>query len=287
MSRLRTLVLVAIVGAALDGGGGPPARASVVDWFAGDSGGLPAYRHEAAGRERPRTLELNGIRFGVAAGQTSDSPASVRRFYAGELGDARHGGALTDGQARDDREMLGFGDDERGAIGGFDFGSAPSAGELGARFGKLARSGDVGALGQLQLVLYERGVDGGASYLDLWTRDGLAIDKLVPLDGDVAGGDLEGVPRPSGARRTLAVGELGRGERLRGYRVAGTSLVALRDFYLGGLRARGWAIDEAFARVAGAQGRNQLRFAKGKRDLYLDFTRSDDEVDVVAIEIGR
>jgi hypothetical protein len=293
MSRARVLALVLLVGVVLDG----RTRASVVDWLGGGAGELPAYRNEGSGRERPRSLELNGIRFAVAVGQTSDAPAAVRRFYGEKLRDGRHGYQLLDGQLRaagaapaaDARELnqLAFGDDERGGIGGLDFGAAPSAAELGTRLGTLARTGDLGALGQLQMVLYQRSADGGTSYVDLWTPAGLSIDKLVPREGDVAGGDLDGVPRPSGARRVLAVGESGRRERLRAYRVAGASLVAVRDFYVGELRARGWSADERFARFAGARGRNQLRFAKGPRDLYLDFTSSDEDVDVVAIELGR
>ena len=265
--RARALWL-ALAGAVVLDGGAP--SASVFEWNDAP-GALPAYANDVNGRERPRTVVIDGVRLAVAAGATSDAPAAVRRFYAERV---------RDGQ-------VAVGDAEHGALGGLDLGGAPSAAELGARFARLAETGDLGALGQLQLVWFEPRAGGGTSYLDLWTEGGLPIDALLPPAGDVAGGDLDGVPRPDGAVRTLAIGEAGRGERLRGYRVAGASLVAVRDFYVGELGARGWAVDRRFGRFAAARGRNQLRLGHEGRELYLDFTRHGDDVDVVAIELGR
>lgn len=277
MKRRFSVVAALVALAALVGAWAPRrlARASVVDWLAGPSGALPSYLHDVRGRERPRRLELNGVPLAVAAGWTADPPGAVRRFYDQALSDARHG------------SQLAFGDDERGGLCAIDFGVAPSTTELGARFGKLAASGDLGALGQLQVVLWERGAGGGTRYLDLWSLGAMPVDQLAPPDGDVAGGDLDGMPRPLDATRVLAAGEAGQPQRLRVYRVHAASIVALRELYLTALRARGWTADQAFDRFAGARGRNGLRFGRPGRELYLDFTRSGDEVDVVAIELGR
>ena len=161
-----------------------PARGSVEDFFGAAPRVMSAYRDDGNGRERPRRLELDGMTLAVAAGGTSDAPADVGRWYESTLGDARHGCGVR------------FGDDERGGVAAIDYGEPLDADKLAARMGKLAATGDLGALGQLQAVMYERRGDGGTRYLNLW--GGLALEKLMPAGGgDVAGGDLDGVPRPA------------------------------------------------------------------------------------------
>jgi hypothetical protein len=295
MKRWGRMVLwTALAGVALAPARSREARASVDDWLGG-GGDMPAYFDDATARERPRTLRINGVELTVAAGATHDPPGAVRRFYGDRFGDARHGYDLLaralreNGAPAEGRELnlLRLGDDERGMLAGVDFGGAPTADEVAARMGRVAATGDVGALGKLQMVMFERGSDGGTRYLDMWLKDGLSLDALVPADGDVDGDDLADVPRPAEARRTFAIAEVGRGEKLRAYRVRAASLVAVRDFYEGAMPGNGWRRDEAFARFAAARGRNAMRFERRGRELYLDFSREGDDVDVVAMELGR
>lgn len=252
-----------------------PARGSVDDWLAGAPRTLPAYRNDGGGRERPRRFELDGMTLAVAAGHSDDAPAEVGRWYAGELGDGRHGYGVR------------FGDDERGGVAALDYGAALDDKAVAERLGRVAAGGDLGALGQLEAVLYERRRDGGTDYVSLWTRDGLSLDKLVPPDGgDVAGGELDDVPRPAGGVRVMAAGERGQAQRLRAYRVAGASAVAVRGAFVDELRARGWRSDEAFARFAAARGRGGERLARRGRELYVDVARDGEDVGVVIIEMG-
>ena len=251
-----------------------PARGSVEDFFGSAPRVMSAYRDDGNGRERPRRLELDGMTLAVAAGGTSDAPADVGRWYAATLGDARHGCGVR------------FGDDERGGVAAIDYGETLDADKLAARMGKLAATGDLGALGQLQAVMYERRADGGTRYLNLWGA--LALDKLMPTGGgDVAGGDLEGVPRPDGGTRVLVAGEHGAAGRVVAYRVKDASAVAVRGAFVDELHARGWRSDEGFARFAAGHGRTGERLGRRGREIFVDVGRDGDDVSVVVIEMEK
>ncbi|HEY2743985.1 MAG TPA: hypothetical protein VGL86_05165 [Polyangia bacterium] len=251
-----------------------PARGSVEDFFGGGARTMRAYRDDGNGRERPRRLELDGMSLAVAAGGTSDAPGDVGNWYAATLGDARHGCGVR------------FGDDDRGGVAAIDYGETLDGNGVAARMGRLAASGDLGALGQLQAVTYERRGDGGTRYLSLW--GGLALDKLLPPDGgDVAGGDLDGVPRPDGGARVLVAGERGASGRVVAYRVADASAVAVRGAFVDELHARGWRSDEGFARFASAHGRSGERLWRHGREIFVDVGRQGDDVSVVVIEMEK
>lgn len=251
-----------------------PAHGSVEDWLGAAPRAMAAYRDDAGGRERPRRLELDGMTLAVAAGGTGDAPADVAGYYAALLGDTRHGCGVR------------FGDDERGGVAALDYGETLDADKLAARMGQLAATGELGALGQLQAVFYERRPDGGTRYLNLWGA--LSLDKLVPPGGgDVAGDDLADVPRPAGGARVLVAGERGQAGRIVAYRVRDASAVGVRGAFVDELRARGWRSDEAFARFAAGHGRRGERLARRGRELYVDVGRDGDDVSVVLIEMEK
>ena len=251
-----------------------PARGSVEDWLSAAPRAMRAYRDDGSGRERPRRLELDGMTLTVAAGGTSDAPAEVAGYYAAALADARHGCGAR------------FGDDEHGGVAAIDYGEPLDGDGIAARMGRVAATGDVGALGQLQAVWYERRGDGGTRYLNLW--GGLSLDKLLPPDGgDVAGGELDGVPRPSGGVRVLSAGERGASGRVVAYRVPGASAVAVRGDFLDELHARGWQTDDAFARFAAAHERAGERLVRRGREIFVDVGRDGDDVSIVVIEMER
>ena len=253
-----------------------PARGSVEDWLAGGPRAMGAYRGEAGARERPRRLDFNGMTLAVAAGSTSDEPADVAAYYAKELGDAQHGCGAR------------FGDDEHGVVAALDYGGTLDRDKVAARLGQVAATGELGALGQLQAVMYERRADGGTRYLNLSSKEGLSLDKLVPKDGgDVGGADLDGVPRPAGAARVLAAGERGQAGRVVAYRVRDASAIGVRAALLDELHARGWRSDAAFARFAESHGRAGERLSRGGRELYVDVGRAGEEVSVVVIEMEK
>jgi hypothetical protein len=110
---------------------------------------------------------------------------------------------------------------------------------------------------------------------------------LPPDGGDVAGGDLDGVPRPAGAERVLVAGERGQSARVVAYRVRDASAVGVRGAFLDELRVRGWRSDDGFARFAANRGRAGERLSRRGRELYVDITRQGDDVDVVIIEMEK
>jgi hypothetical protein len=262
------------------------ARASVEDRWGAASG--PA-------GDPGRTLEVNGIPFQVRVSHSADAPASVRRQAMARFADARHGyDALRDhlrdsGQPTDGAlNVLGFGDDAQGGLAALDFGAALTPDGFLARLGRFVESGDLGALGQLRYVYYQRDPGGGTQVVTVTGARGLPIDRLRPgAGGDAAGDELAHVTRPPGAVRVLAVGEHGAGPQLRLYRSHGASLTATREAWAHALYANGWTEDALFGRFAAQQGRSGLRVTRKGNDLTLDFSRNGDDVDVVLVELGR
>jgi hypothetical protein len=257
-------------------GAGAGARASVDEWFNQSDkwfnhsrAPLPPYLDQPSGREAPRQLELNGAKLKVAVGSTARAPAEVRRWYS---------------QAW--QNLLALGDDEAGSLATLDFGEPLTVDLLRRRLGRFLETGQLGELGQVRYVQYQRAPGGGTQYLSLWTDDGLDLARLLPDRGDVDGGDLDGVPRFPGAVRVLAAGERGQAERLRQYRGAG-SVMAVSRFYRDRLRAGGWVEDPRFADFAAARAQSGLHFRRGARELFLHLARVDGETAVSAIEMGR
>ena len=54
------------------------------------------------------------------------------------------------------------------------------------------------------------GEDGLTHFVTFWTEGSFRIAHMMPIDGHDAGGaDLENVPRPPGAYRTMSAAEVG------------------------------------------------------------------------------
>lgn len=108
--------------------------------------------------------------------------------------------AVLDGVLRAEREGAGF----VVCIDGF------READLGARMRAFDRSGDLAALGELRYAFARPAGEGGALVVSVWTRGAFRIGRMFPERGDAPGRDVDGVPRPEGARRVLSVWE---GER--------------------------------------------------------------------------
>ena len=105
----------------------------------------------------------------------------------------------------------------------------------------------IGELGQIRYVRWTRDPDGGTRFLTFWTDRRFSIDGLIPPRGvDVDGGDLAGLPRPSGMTRVLAMEEAGRPYRTRVYEGAG-EVPGVAAMLRVAMRQRGFVEDRAYA----------------------------------------
>ena len=61
---------------------------------------MAPFQHDRAGREKPRVVEINGMRWWLAAGHTTQPPAEVRAWYRNELGARSAGVPMAWGDAQ-------------------------------------------------------------------------------------------------------------------------------------------------------------------------------------------
>ena len=183
---------------------------------------MAPYLDDGRTTEKPRALVLNGQTLYVAVGHTAQAPERVEHFYRERYAGghatlqrvaAEHKGAPPPPPPA---TALRFGNDDEGGLVAFDLGDTPSLASLQRRYLAFVRNHRLGELGQIRYVRWTRDPDGGTRFLTFWTDRRFSIDGLIPPRGvDVDGGDLAGLPRPSGMTRVLAMEEAGRPYRTR------------------------------------------------------------------------
>jgi hypothetical protein len=84
---------------------------------------------------------------------------------------------------------------------------------------------------RIRYTLVHRLEDGRASVFTVATECGATIETLFPMEGDAPGGDLAGIPRPRGSRRTFAATVEGDSYAVRVYesKAALPDVIALYD----------------------------------------------------------
>jgi hypothetical protein len=111
------------------------------------------------------------------------------------------------------------------------------------RLKEVTASGDLSKLGDVRYVRAER-ANGETVYLAMWTEGPVNVRQMFPKQGDAAGFDLVGVPRPSNARRLISVAALGHGEQLGVYELPHQSLPAATEGYRQQLQRSGFQLLE-------------------------------------------
>lgn len=105
----------------------------------------------------------------------------------------------------------------------------------------FAKSGDLGALGQMRYVYAQRGSDGTTFVLTAWTDDSFSLKALTPKAGeDAPGSDSANAPRPPHAQRIIATAIEKTPFVVRAYTSTDTPDAVLA-FYDGELAKAGWA----------------------------------------------
>jgi len=90
---------------------------------------------------------------------------------------------------------------------------------LRAQFRAFADERDLSVFGQLRYLIARRTESGGTHAVMVWTRGSLKLDEMLPAEGDAAGGDLRGVPRPTGGTRLISAQAHGRSYGMVAYTV--------------------------------------------------------------------
>ncbi|MET0340493.1 MAG: hypothetical protein ABW252_05795 [Polyangiales bacterium] len=108
-----------------------------------------------------------------------------------------------------------------------------------ARLQRFLQTGDLGALGGLRFVTARRSETGSTHVVAVWTEGSFRLGALFPERGDAPGSDLDGVPRPPEALRTLTATTPSRGFSLRSYDST-RARPALTAFYDEALGRDGW-----------------------------------------------
>jgi hypothetical protein len=240
-------------------------------------------------------VRINGARLWVATGQVAAPPAVVRDWYR-ERYRARGKAfdTLADWLKRvaplerpsNTLNQLTFGNDDWGGIVLLDPGeSVDSAPDLVAKMRKLVETGDVGALGQIRYIQWERTARGGTELFTLTTDTQFPLGKVFAAgDADVDGTDVPGVPRPPGARRILTMEEQGAPLKLRVYRARGT-VGEMRSYYEREMAQRGWRLDSVFEHRSKPRSRDTMRFERKGEEVFiaLGLGKTDDDVRVRVI----
>jgi hypothetical protein len=263
------------------------ARASVMERLLGVGQRMAPFLDDGRSTEAPRELHINGVKLWAAAGQTSQPPALVRRFYADRY--AGRGSAMDTLAEELKRQhalpatatgltQASFGDDTRGGMAALDSGDGVDLRSLARR---LAHAGDgkMGEVGRLRYVYWERSGNGGTRFLTVWTDDKLDLAKLLPAsDGDVPGRDVPNVPRYPGTRRILAADERGAFGAMAVYAGSGSPELALA-FYTARLNTLGWQLDPRFSDVASRQGNRTLRaVSRDGHEVMIDCSDAPNDV---------
>lgn len=204
------------------------------------------------------TVFINGLRFGVSAGSTTDSLEQVSAFFEGVCRDendafahaldrvqtspaalvtARSAGSATpfDGVLRlhnGARSLVACLDTAADHVG-------PTT--LAAHVKAFLDTGDLAALGDLRLVLLERS-GSTVTYVAVSSQGTLPLLHAFPSHGDAPGKDPPLVPRPENAERRFSAWSPGTSGAIAVYTLDGRAPSVVASEYRAILLRQGWQI---------------------------------------------
>jgi len=209
------------------------ARADVTEVFWGLGSQFMAF--PGAHDEGARQLQLNGVRLSFRTQAVEASLADVLDHYETVCGTA-----IATQTARND--LAGY-------VACLDMGDTPQ--DLGAlvnSFVSFSETGNLLEVGVPRYVLARRVASrsGDRVFLfTMWADSAFDLYRMLPrADGDAAGRDLVGVPRPPGSQRILSAWEARQPSGVLVYRVAAKSAEELESFYRAELSKTGWSVIE-------------------------------------------
>jgi len=129
-----------------------------------------------------------------------------------------------------------------------------------ARLSTFLESGDLSVIGNLRYAYVrpsQEDPEHAAFVLNLWSDTPVNIYDMFPSEGDAVGDDPEGLPRPDGAQRILAVREVGEPYGMWLYASRSATPAQAEAYYREALVRRGWEL--------AAEGRSLPVAADGTR----------------------
>ena len=239
-----------------------------------DAGQLLMGYANAERQDGARTVLVNGESMHFSTGVTHDSPHTLLEQFTA-MCDAHDGGSVErftalpahfgqpHGAALD--PVYRYETDAGGVIACLDLGEQElSLAELHARVRAFEHSHDMHDIGDVRYAYAQAGgEDGLTHFVTAWTEGSFRIDHMVAQRGHDAGGtDLENVPRPPGAYRTMSAAEVGNPDSAVQYAGSSMSGWQLEGYYERALVDAGWTLTDV---PENAQPRD-TRFVQATRD---------------------
>jgi hypothetical protein len=238
-----------------------------------DVGDLLMQYDRADHQDGTRTVLLNGQQMYFSSGVTHDDlhtvlehftsvcdahdAGTVEQFTALPRRFGHHSGAFLDPVYRMESP-------EGGVVACLDLGQDElTLRQVSERVDRFNHSHDVHDVGDIRYVLARPMDGGGTHFVTFWTDGSFDLDEVVPRDGHDAGGtDLDGVPRPPGAYRTMSASEAGNPDCAVQYLGSSMTEWELEHFYEQRLVAEGWTL----VPVPEERQPTDLRFVEGMRN---------------------
>lgn len=207
---------------------------------------------DADHQDGARTVQMNGAQVHFSSGMTHDPVHTVLEHFT-SVCEAHDGGTVErftslpshvghrSGSALD--PIFRYETGEGGVVACLDMGEDDlSLDDLNTRVGRFNESHDLHDVGDIRYVFAES-TDDGTHFVTFWTDGTFRLDRVMPRDGhDAAGTDLENVPRPPGAFRTMSAAEDGNPDAAVQYMGSSMTEWELEAYYQQSLTEAGWTV---------------------------------------------
>jgi hypothetical protein len=218
--------------------------------------------------ETADTVFVNGLRFGVSAGSTTDSLARTADYFESVCRSENDAFAAAlnamprapQGLARNRNPHVGVAPVEPATVGGVLRLEGGANGErtliacldtsahrvgpatLATRVKAFLDTGDLAELGDLRLVLLERSA-ATVTYVAVWSDGTLPLLRAFPPRGDAPGKDPPLVPRPNNAERRFSAWSPGTSGAIAVYALDGRDPSVAASEYREALSREGWHVE--------------------------------------------
>lgn len=293
-----------------------PAEAKVFERLVYFTRAMPAYRFDREASSAPRKTRFNGNTAFLTVGTSSDSIAGILDFYEAEY-------PPTPVQPLDPQavEMLVAHYDDRrikeslpvvadflkcfnsnvriergdwGLWGSFQLHdqSLEIGGEaLMTAMQKAFDSGNLGDLGTARIAIAMKDpLSGITKVLNIWTDRDFNLKNLLPdARGDVAGNDIEAVPRYPNSQRVLSMEQenTGTSDRIVAYEGGGSAIGHIL-FYRSRMKNAGWRADAFFeAQMKKQSQQNILFYRRDDRECMIQIHQDDESRKIITVVVDR